>query len=236
ASGAADGEGEALRLFRELGDRFGVAIGLLHLGQIGLYLGEDDEAHAHLEEGLATAREIEDQEIEGECELVLGKIAFEAGDEGAARQRFARSLVVCREAGDKRGEANALRWLGKADLESGDTSSAARRLGDALRAFRAFEMWEELLGCLEDEADLARIEGDTDRAAGLLAAAALSRDRLHLLRAPRIERHWQAQIDALRRHMSGAEFDAAWAAGRTWEVDQAIRSASPDRGDSTASA
>ena len=66
---------------------------------------------------------------------------------------------MCREAGDKRGEANALRWLARVDLQAGDLASARVRLADALRAFRAFEMREELLGCLEDHAELAEAEG-----------------------------------------------------------------------------
>ena len=78
-----------------------------------------------------------------------------ADDLAEARLRFKRSLTVCRDAGDKRGEANALRWLAQVDLQRGDLASARRRLAEALRAFRAFEMREELLGCLEDHAELA---------------------------------------------------------------------------------
>ena len=74
------GEREALQIFRELGDRRGEAIGLLHLGQIASISGDDAQAQMHLEQCLAIAREIKHQEIEGECELVLGEVAFEAGD------------------------------------------------------------------------------------------------------------------------------------------------------------
>ena len=127
---------------------------------------------SHLEHGLAIAREIRHQEVEGECELVLGEVALETGDAAQACLRFKRSLTVCREAGDKRGEANALRWLARVDLRSGDFASARLRLSDALRAFRAFEMREELLGCLEDHAELAEAEGKREVAVGLAAAAA----------------------------------------------------------------
>ena len=222
AIAAAAGESEALQIFRRLDDRIGEAIGLLHLGQICLHEGDDATARSHLEHGLAIAREIRHQEVEGECELVLGEVALETGDAPQACLRFKRSLTVCREAGDKRGEANALRWLARVDLQSGDRASARARLSDALRAFRAFEMREELLGCLEDHAEVAEAEGKHEIAAGLVAAAARSRERLALTRSPRGELRWQALVARLRRAMTEGPFDSAWVDGQRWQIDEAI--------------
>ena len=179
-------------------------------------------ARSHLEQCLAIAREIRHQELEGECELVLGEVALETGDAAQACLRFKRSLTVCREAGDKRGEANALRWLARVDLQSGDLASARARLSDALRAFRAFEMREELLGCLEDHAALAEAEGKREVAVGLAAAAARSRERLGLTRSPRGELRWQALLGRLRRAMTEAPFDSAWDDAQRWQIDEAI--------------
>ena len=108
AAGAEVGEREALQIFKQLGDRVGEAIGLLHLGQIANYRGELDAARTLLERCLAVARDIKSIDIEGECELHLGEAAFDAGIPDKAAQHFKRSLIVCREGGDKRGEANAL--------------------------------------------------------------------------------------------------------------------------------
>jgi tetratricopeptide (TPR) repeat protein len=225
AVAAAAGESEALQIFRRLADQIGEGICLLHLGQICLYQGDDTTARSHLEQCLAIAREIRHQEVEGECELVLGEVAFETADHAQASLRFKRSLTVCREAGDKRGEANALRWLARVDLQAGDLASARLRLSDALRAFRAFEMREELLACLEDHAELAQAERKVEVAVGLAAAAAGSRERLGLTRSPRAELHWQALVAALRRTMTDAPFDSAWAEAQEWQIDEAIRQA-----------
>ena len=219
---AAVSENEALDIFRRLGDRIGEAIGLLHLGQISLYRGDDAAARTHLEQCLAAAREIRHQEIEGECELALGEVALETDDPDQACHRFKRSLTVCRDAGDKRGEANALRWLGRVDLQTADLVSARARLSDALRAFRGFDMREELLGCLEDHAELADAEGKVDVAVALSAAAAQSRQRLGLRRAPYVEQRWQAFIARVRRTLTDAPFDAAWDDGQRWQIDDAI--------------
>jgi len=225
ADEAAAGENEALQIFRRLGDRVGEAICLLHLGQICLYQGNDAMARSQLEQCLAIAREIRHQEIEGECERVLGEVAFEIADPAQANLRFKRSLTVCREAGDKRGEANALRWLARVDLQDGDLASARVRLADALRAFRAFEMREELLGCLEDHAEFAQAEGKAEIAVGLAGAAAHSRQRLGLTLSPRAERRRQALIGRLRRTLTEGPFDSVWDEAQHWQVEEAIRHA-----------
>ena len=225
ADEAAEGESEALGIFRRLEDRIGEAIGLLHLGQIFLYQGDDATARSHLEQCLAIAREIRHQELEGECELVLGEVALEMADQPQACLRLKRSLTVCRDAGDKRGEANALRWLARVDLHVGDLAAARVRLGDALRAFRAFEMREELLGGLEDHAELALAEGKLEVGVGLLAAVARSRERLKLTRSPRGEVRWQALVARWRRTMGDGAFDSVWDEAQDMQIDDAVRQA-----------
>ena len=167
---------------------------LLQLGQIGAWLGDGAQARPHLEASLALARELEHRESEAECELVIGELEFDTGTSGQARDRFMRSLAISREAADKRGEANALWWLAKVDLGDRALAAAAARLDEALRAFRAFEMRNELLGCLEDCAVLASVVARNDLAVQIAAAAAASRERLSLIRPPRSEVRWQEHV------------------------------------------
>lgn len=222
ASGAVDTEQEALQIFRDLGDRNGEAIGLLHLGQIHAYMGEILRAREYLEECMLVARNLKHQEIEGECQLLLGEVAFDAGDGEQAVLWFKRSLTVCREAADKRGEANALRWLGKTDLQAGELACARARLDQAMRAFRAFEMWEELLGGLDDFAALIHREGAAGLAVRVLAAAAIARKRLRLVRSPSAENRAQKQAAALRATLTERVFESHWNEGCEWAIDHAI--------------
>lgn len=225
AEGAEAGQREALQIFTQLGYRVGEAIGLLHLGLISIYRGDMAQANVHLENCLVIAREIKNQDVEGECELMLGETAFETGDVAQAAQRFKRSLTVCREGGDKRGEANALWWLGKTELHGGDAASARSRLEDALRAFQAFGMRGELLGCLEDHATLASAEGRAEAGVRIASAADMARSKLGLRHSPRGAERWQLQLGALRNTLPPAEFDAAWGEGRSWQIEDAIRRA-----------
>ncbi len=225
ATGAEASEREALALFRALGEKNGEAIGLLHLGQIAVYVGNAELADTSLNDCLRIAQAIEDREVEGEAELRLGENAFEAGRPADARRHLERSLAICREAGDRRGEAHALCWLGKVDLEAGDIEPARRQLGQALMAFRDFEMREDLVDCLEDHAELALRMGDAKLGARLGAAAEQFRGRLDLARSPKGHWRWQTRLDSLRKCLPDMLFGIAWEAGRTIELNVAVRDA-----------
>jgi tetratricopeptide (TPR) repeat protein len=224
AAAAHLGELEALQIFRELGERIDEGIALLHLGQIAHHRGDDGPAKAYLQQSLDLAREIKNPELEGECQLMLGKCAFESGDFDSAKRQLAASLEVCTGAADKRGQANAHWWLGKVDLELGSLASARCHLGQAVAPFRSFEMWDELLGCLEDHAVLMHREGAGALAVQISAATSMMRQRLKLARAPRVETRWQAHLDRLREGLADDVYAAEWSIG--WdqlEVDDAVR-------------
>jgi predicted ATPase len=225
AATAAEEEREALRAFRQLGDRQGEVVSLLHLAQAAFYTGKDTEARSNLEQCLAIARDIKHQELEGECELQSGEIAFWLGELDEAGLWFKRSLTLCREAADKRGEANALRWLGKCDLHKRDRASARNRLTEALRAFRSFEMWDELLGCLEDFAELCQLEGQLNLSIRLAAAAQRARERLGLTRWPRAELRQAELVSGYKAAMQAEGSDDAWNEGCSWDVEDAVRNA-----------
>lgn len=226
AAGARLDELEALDISGKLGDRLGEVLGLLHLGQIALYESDHQQARSRLQMGLKIACELKHQETEGECELLLGEVALESGDTAQARKHLNRSLTVCREAADKRGEANALWQLGKTDLQAGDSASARVHLTVALKAFRTADMWNELLGCLEDHAILARLESSLDLAVRIAATATVARQRLKLAHSPLAEQHWQERLASLRGALPNEAFAAAWAdAADQWEVDDAVQRA-----------
>jgi len=219
---AKEGELEALNVLRELGHRQGQAVCLLHLGQIAAFVGDESEARDYLTLSQAIAREIKYQEVEGACELVSGELWFDTVDLSRARTTFSRALVVFREAADKRGEANALRWLGKCDVYSDELVSARARLEESTRSLRKFGMWDELLACLEDVAELLHREGATERAIRICSTVAKARKQLNLGRSPRAEQRYQAQLANYRRLTQVAVFDANSKQGEAWGVDEAI--------------
>ena len=215
-------EEEALGIFRQIGYRTGEAIGLSHLGEICVYVADDEHAREYFEQCLPIVQAIKDLELESDCERMLGEIALEAGDLPAARARFARSLDICRQSENKRGEAMAFRWIGRADIGGGDGDAARAKLDIALRAFQAFEMNAQVLGCLEDHAALRQTVGQDADAVRLYSAVETFRERLALRSPPRSAQRRDAAIAAARTTLGDAAFDAAWSAGRALELEQAI--------------
>ncbi|MDE2004375.1 MAG: tetratricopeptide repeat protein, partial [Betaproteobacteria bacterium] len=215
-------ESEAVKIFRDIGHRVGEAMALLHLGQVEVCAQNDAQARRHLEEAIALAREIGYAEVEAESEVTLGELALFAGDADGAVARFERSLEVCNESEDRRNEAVAMWWLGRVKLRAGAPVEARVRLTQALRAFQAFEMNTELIGCLEDFADLLVTTGVVDGAASLMGAAASLRERLALSRAPRAEEHWTRVVARARERAGEAAFDATFARGRDWTTEEAV--------------
>ncbi len=215
----------AVEIVRELGDRVNETIVLMQLGQITAYMGEDSLALSQFQECLKVTRELEYPELESECELMLGGFALQAGDVDSARATFGRAMQIARDSGDKRGEAAALSQLGKAALAAGNLDDAKIRLVGALRAFQAFDMYAELIGCLEDHAALFQTSGNAGVAARLYAAAEAAR-KLHALpRTPRQERRWTEGIAATRSALDGADFQRAWSEGESWQANDAVQCA-----------
>ncbi len=221
AHGARSDESEALGLFRELDDRNGEAIGLLHLAQIDVYESEFAAARERLTKVRSIAQSIDDDELAGECELTLGQVDLHESDLSAAQAQFDRAHALCTRAGDRRGEAQARWWLAKLELRRGRTDTALSQLNDVAKVFRALRMQAELLGVLEDRSVAWAQNGRTGFAVRIAAAASASRQRLRAGRSPRDERSWQKHVAALAAALSAAEFDAAWAAGAQWSIDEA---------------
>lgn len=222
---ALSAEQEALELFRQLSHRLGEAIALPHLAHITLHLGQTTQAREHALHARVVARERAYLEMEGECEWLLAEVAQAEGDAATALAHLQASLQSCRKAGDRSGEARALGALGRHALHAGDLETAHRQLGDALRAFRAYEMRRDLIVGLEDHADLAAELGQDDTAVHLRAAAVAARAVLGLARAPYLEAQSVAREAALHERLGDAGYRAAWAQGESWALATAYDAA-----------
>jgi tetratricopeptide (TPR) repeat protein len=225
ATEAREDEREAIKVFRELEHRVGEAMGLLHLGQIEAYIDNDEDARRYFEQANSVAREIGLAEVEAECELMLGQLDLGMDDLDRAAARFERSRGICRESEDKRNEAAAIWWLGKVDLRSHEFDRSRARLIGALRAFHAFEMNVELIGCLEDFGELLVAVGPVTNAIKFMGAAASLRERLALPRSRRAEEDWKRVVDRVRVLVGDEAFESSFAGGRNWPTGDAVASA-----------
>lgn len=216
---------ESLQMFRGCNHRIGEATVLLHLGQIDLHVGDLEQARVHVEQSLAVARAIKHPETESDCELALGELDFGLTQVASSRQHLQKALKICLDANDRRGAATALLWLGRIDVLENRLDLASERFADALSAFNAFEMREQMLSCLDDYVELALASHENHSAVRLAASVTTLRQRFNLKRPVKSEEHWQKQVLKLRGELTNEVFDAAWQDGESWEVTDAIKNA-----------
>jgi tetratricopeptide (TPR) repeat protein len=127
---------ESLAIFRELGDKGGVAWSLSYLG----YVPPDRENHgatqALFEESLSIFREIGDKLGIADSRFNLGHMAAEQGEYEAGQVLVEESLAIFREIGYKHGIALSLRWLGRAAQREGGHEAARALFEESVAIFR----------------------------------------------------------------------------------------------------
>jgi tetratricopeptide (TPR) repeat protein len=132
----------AVALFRQTGDRGGLAQGLANLGWISMMQGDFDEAQASCEEAIELARGLGDKTILSRVLNNLGGVLGEKGDHAAAAAVFEESLAVHREVGSPRLPI-ALCNLGLSLLRAGDYEQGRAAIEEAVeRAREMRDTWQ----------------------------------------------------------------------------------------------
>ena len=156
---------EALKLFRRVDDKPGVARALNHLGLVSQERGAYDRARGFFEESGALARELGNERSWGVTVVNLGGLALIEGDYARAREFSELGLRLHREQDSRDGEAISLLNLGFAALEEGAVDEARKHLEESRDLFRELGFTEYLSFALEGLAGLAA-DGDRWRRHG----------------------------------------------------------------------
>jgi predicted ATPase/DNA-binding CsgD family transcriptional regulator len=106
--GAARDVGEAVRLFRQVGDRLGAGAMFGNLGYYEMLAGDLAGAHRHLAEALSVAREFNDRSGITHQTFNLGLAEYLAGSPESAEPLFTESLDLARRTGKRSSVAYAL--------------------------------------------------------------------------------------------------------------------------------
>ena len=213
---------ERLVLARALGDD--LEIGRAH-HSIGVHLINQcsyDEGVASIEQAMAIH-----QRLGVETRVNLGAYLLAVADYGrddyaTAIERLQPVIAQRRRDGEVIGVAVALDLLALLMCETGQSCAAAAALSDALASWSVINNLEVQAEWLAAVARRALALGADEQAARLYGASdALSeRTGSPLVVPPRMQH--QRHLSELRKQMGDAAFDAAWAAGREIEPDEAI--------------
>jgi len=158
---------ESLALWREIGNKPGVAAMLNSLGVIADEQGDYIVARALWEEGLALGRELGDKRGIALLLLNLGVMAEEQSNYAAARTLYEESLVFQREMGHKPGIALSLGNLGIVAVEQGDYATAQALYEESLMLHRNMGDKRGIGYITLCQGLLARAEGHLEQAQAL---------------------------------------------------------------------
>ena len=150
---------QGLALFRELGDKLGIARELNELGEIARHLGDYPEAVALHTESLALRYEIDDKEGLAISLGQLGAIALDRGQHIHARELLEESLKLNREREDKLLTALSLNNLGLVAQLLSEFARAVSLFEEALSLYRELEDKLGISNALLNLASVAKDQG-----------------------------------------------------------------------------
>ncbi len=131
---------ESLELYREAGDKWGIAHALLGLGRALRGIGALDDAEQALVSSLSLHREMGNQHGQSDTLATLGGLAMIQARFEEAEETILRSLSITPEA-DIFGIAFALGWLGTARMHAGRFPEAEDPLRECLELHREMGVW-----------------------------------------------------------------------------------------------
>ncbi len=215
--------GEALAIYRDLGDRRNIGWALIHLSMASVFSGsESEEGRAICEEGLALLREVNDKPGILQALTNLGEQARLLGDMPRAIQAHEECLNIAREIGDKLREAITLLNLGLIDQHEGEAERAQALFMESLTL--ALEIRHHVLkiDALAYLASAVGASGHLKRAAGLFGAADVLYDTYGFSHQAADLPEWERSRDNVREQLGEVTFETAWAEGQAMNLDEAI--------------
>ncbi len=215
--------GQALSLYRELGDKVNIAWALVFLCAHSLSAPDEYKNGIALgTEGLALFRELGHRPGMAQALNNLGELARLDGDYQCAAEAYEECLAISRAIGDKQREAIMLGNLSYIAQHRGDYERAEALNKAALALLWELQSVYLIAFGLATLAGPVEAKGDLERAARLLGASAALFETLGIGPQPVDQPEIDQYIAALRLQLDEARFRAAWAEGRAMSLDKAV--------------
>ena len=167
---------EAAETFRDLADRWGLALTLSTRGQLALLAGDATTAQRMHEEALAAAQAIDNHQLQAQILDMLGLDAVTVGDVAAARDRYYAATELHIRLLDYEGSSYGLSGLAGLALAQGRAPAAARLIAASAYARQVIGtvIWPGMQSTIDDlTAAAAEALGPTAFAAATAAGARL---------------------------------------------------------------
>jgi predicted ATPase/transcriptional regulator with XRE-family HTH domain len=156
---------ESLALYKEAGDKRGIARALEWLGFVAERQGNVQQEKALYEQSLALFQSANDQPGIAYLLVRLGYIAQQENDLERAASLLEESLILSQATGDKTSSAFALRYLGWIAFAKANLDQATKSFQSSLTLVQELNDKGVISGILNDLGELARVQGDYVEAA-----------------------------------------------------------------------
>jgi non-specific serine/threonine protein kinase len=213
---------EALAIAREREDQASLARALYSKARVAVARGSYGLARTFAEESLATARAIGNPISSQDALMVMGQACFCLVDYATARTCFEQAIAFLSSVGVIYLQAPHLDWLGHVATATGDYGSARARYAESMRLRLTVDRKVGVAYTLSGLAGLAAAQGDLRRAVCLSGAAARLCEVSGVPSHRTQEGYIREKLPGIREALGVADYDAAWAEGRTMSQEQLV--------------
>ncbi|MGH9629257.1 MAG: ATP-binding protein, partial [Bryobacteraceae bacterium] len=162
---------ESLHIYRELGDRKGIAVQLGYVGQMLQQAGDVAQAWRFFEQSVGACRQLGDGAALARALSNFAEFIIAQGEYALARSVLEEALTIFRELGNATGVGWSLNHLGDVALEESDFAEASRLYRAGYDVFRGLGDRWGIARSLTDLGRLASEQNDHEDARALLEQA-----------------------------------------------------------------
>jgi len=213
---------ESLLLFRELGDKAGLAHSFYALGLIAWTRSNYSAAYSLAEESLVLFNELGDKGGSADSNLLLAYVTFDQGAYTRSRTLAEETIRLFRETGDKWGIAYSLVHAARVMISQGDYTQAYALLEESLVLSKELGHKGNIASCLEALALIAAARKQLSWAVWLWGSAEALRQTIGAPLQPVERANYQRVIARVRIQMGNEAFSVAFAQGQSMTPEQAI--------------
>jgi tetratricopeptide (TPR) repeat protein len=215
---------EAESIYRELGDRGGLADALYNTGSMDAIRGDIEAVRAAFGEGAALARDLGDDRLVLRFLEAEGYTAFMTDDFETARSRLEEALAMAERAENRMAIGTGNHTVAQVARLQGRLDDAAEHYRSAIRMARDLGATLAVGEPMQGLAAILIATGDAERGVRLLGAEAAIREQAGGGAPPEWLRLGDPFSEA-KTQLGEERYQAAWDTGRSLTVDQAMADA-----------
>jgi predicted ATPase/DNA-binding SARP family transcriptional activator/DNA-binding CsgD family transcriptional regulator len=214
---------ESLALYKELGDRSGVALSMSHLGHAAVHLGQPERMMSLREEAEAMLSEPSEKRVSAHLLMFLGFAAASEFDFEQMEARLEEALALFRELEDVRSISVCLLSLGHVSIGRDDPAGAAR-FEEALIIQRDLKHQTAIFMGISGMAGVAALRGQPLRSVKLMGASEALREEIGLTSESlsKARYDYEKYLATARAGLGEAAFDVGFSEGQAMSPEQAI--------------